>query len=86
MCMMRHYRNMMGSLDTLKIPWLPVGLEEIRRKRLKWCYLDIESKIINRDPFAERMEFWDRLANDLTKTYPGPNDNDYVKEKNKDEF
>lgn len=51
----------MSSLQTLKVAWLPIGPEELRRNRLKWCYIDTESRILSKEPFAERMEFWDKM-------------------------
>lgn len=55
----------MKSLNTLKIAWLPIGPEEIKRKRIKWCYIDIESKILTRERFGERMDFWDKITSQI---------------------
>lgn len=82
---------MMESLNTLKSAWLPVGPEEIRRKRLKWCYIDIETKMLTRERFSERMEFWDKISNELQNiTHRKVFDDNYsksiTKNKNKDEF
>ncbi|CAL8075222.1 unnamed protein product [Orchesella dallaii] len=61
--------NMMKSLEILKIAWLPAGPEELKRNRLKWCYIDIESKMIFRTPFADRMDFWDKISEQIDNNF-----------------
>jgi len=53
-----------GSTD---LPWLPVGPDEIRRRRLKWYYFDSHPKI-GFDYFSERVDFWDKIQDQIVPT------------------
>jgi len=56
----------MESLGTPGVPWMPISPEEIKRKKIKWFNLDLPPKVLVREPFTERLEFWDKINAQIT--------------------
>jgi hypothetical protein len=47
------------------VHWLPISPEEIKRKRIKWYNLNFPPKVLVREPFTDRVEFWDKIIAQL---------------------
>lgn len=54
------FSNLMDAMTSWKTTWLPIGIEEVKRSRMKWFYMDVNPKMIL-EPFTERVDFWDKI-------------------------